>query len=113
MASRRIFALYVDFSYQFTLHQPSTFIEQLIAERRVGYYRQLRYIKKFASIEDKDRNIKAVMTACTKLLLKNSDPYWRPRVPRFDSRRCQIFCVTVGLERINEELLERKVAASV
>jgi hypothetical protein len=38
----------------------------------------------------------------------------------FDSRRYKIFCVAVGLERvplnlvrINEELLERKVAAPV
>jgi hypothetical protein len=38
----------------------------------------------------------------------------------FDSRRCQIFCIAVGLERgafslvkINEELLERKVVAPV
>jgi hypothetical protein len=44
----------------------------------------------------------------------------RPRGPGFDSRRYQIFCVAVGLERdplslvrINEDLLERKVAAPV
>jgi hypothetical protein len=44
---------------------------------------------------------------------------YRPRVPGFDSRSYQIF-VVVGLERgppslvrINEELLERKVAAPV
>jgi hypothetical protein len=44
----------------------------------------------------------------------------RPRVPGFDSRRYQIFCVVMGLKRgplslvrINEELLERKVAAPV
>jgi hypothetical protein len=44
---------------------------------------------------------------------------WRIRT-RFDSRRYKIFCVAVGLERgslslvrINEELLERKVAAPV
>jgi hypothetical protein len=42
------------------------------------------------------------------------------RGPGFDSRHYQIFCVAVGLERgslsivrINEELLERKVAAPV
>jgi hypothetical protein len=42
-------------------------------------------------------------------------PGCRPRDPVLDSRRCQIFSVTVGLERgplilmrINEELLERK-----
>jgi hypothetical protein len=47
-------------------------------------------------------------------------PSCRPRDPGFDSRRCQIFLVAVGLERgplnplrINEELLERKVAALV
>jgi hypothetical protein len=41
------------------------------------------------------------------------------RVSGFDSRRWEIFCVAVGLERgtlslmrINEEVLERKVAAS-
>jgi hypothetical protein len=45
-------------------------------------------------------------------------PGCRPRSPGFDSRRYQIFCLAVGLERgplslvrINEELLERKVAA--
>jgi hypothetical protein len=44
----------------------------------------------------------------------------KPRDPGFDSQRYQIFCVAVGLERgpvsfvsINEELLERKLAASV
>jgi hypothetical protein len=44
----------------------------------------------------------------------------RPRGPEFDFWRYQIFCVAVGLERdpfslvrINEELLERKVAAPV
>jgi hypothetical protein len=40
------------------------------------------------------------------------------RGPAFDSRRYQIFCVAVGLERgplmrINEELLESKVAAPI
>jgi hypothetical protein len=47
-------------------------------------------------------------------------PGCRHRGPGFDSRGYQIFCVTVGLERgplslvrINEELLERKVAAPV
>jgi hypothetical protein len=42
------------------------------------------------------------------------------RGPGFDSRRYQIFCVAVGLQRgtlslvkINDELLERKVAAPV
>jgi hypothetical protein len=42
------------------------------------------------------------------------------RGPGFDSRRNQIFCIAVGLERgllslvsINEELLEIKVAAPV
>jgi hypothetical protein len=42
------------------------------------------------------------------------------RGPRFDSWRCKIFCVAVGLERsplslvsINEQLLERDVAALV
>jgi hypothetical protein len=42
------------------------------------------------------------------------------RNPEFDSRRYEIFYVAVGLERgplslvrINEELLERKVAAPV
>jgi hypothetical protein len=44
----------------------------------------------------------------------------KPRDSGFDSRRNQIFCVAVGLElgplslmRINEELLERTVAAPV
>jgi hypothetical protein len=44
----------------------------------------------------------------------------RSRDPGFDSRRYQIFCAAVGLERgalslvrINEELLERKAAAPV
>jgi hypothetical protein len=44
----------------------------------------------------------------------------KPSGPGFDSRRYQILCVAVGLERgplsfvsINEELLERKVAAPV
>jgi hypothetical protein len=43
-------------------------------------------------------------------------PGCRPRGPEFDSRRYQIFCEAMGLERgppslvrINEELLERKV----
>jgi hypothetical protein len=43
-----------------------------------------------------------------------------PRGPGFDTRRYQIFCLAAGLERgplsfvsINEELLEREVAASV
>jgi hypothetical protein len=47
-------------------------------------------------------------------------PGYRPRGPEFDSRRYQIYCVTVGLERcalslerINEELLERRVATPV
>jgi hypothetical protein len=47
-------------------------------------------------------------------------PGCRIRGPGFDSRLCQIFCVAVGLERgplsllrINEELLERKVADPV
>jgi hypothetical protein len=47
-------------------------------------------------------------------------PDSRSKVPDFDSRRYQIFRVAVGLERgllslvrIKEELLERKVAASV
>jgi hypothetical protein len=47
-------------------------------------------------------------------------PGGRPRGPGFDSRRYQIFCVVVGLERgplslvrINEELLKRLVAAPV
>jgi hypothetical protein len=42
------------------------------------------------------------------------------RGPGFDSRGYQIFCIAVGLEqgplslmRINEKLLERKVAAPV
>jgi hypothetical protein len=45
---------------------------------------------------------------------------YRPRGPGFDPRRYQIFCIVVGLQRcslnlvrINEELLERKVAAPV
>jgi hypothetical protein len=45
---------------------------------------------------------------------------FRPRGLGFDSRRYQIFCLAVGLERgvfnlvrINEKLLERKVAAPV
>jgi hypothetical protein len=44
----------------------------------------------------------------------------KPRGPGFDSRRYQIFCIAVGLEwdpvslmSINEELLERKIAAPV
>jgi hypothetical protein len=44
----------------------------------------------------------------------------KPRGPGFDLRRYQIFCVAVGLERgplsvvrINEQLLNRKVAAPV
>jgi hypothetical protein len=44
----------------------------------------------------------------------------KPRGPGFDYWRYQIFCVAVGLERdplslviINEELLDRKVAAPV
>jgi hypothetical protein len=44
----------------------------------------------------------------------------KPRGPGFDSRHCQIFTVAVGLEqgplslmRVNEELLEEKVAAPV
>jgi hypothetical protein len=47
-------------------------------------------------------------------------PGSKPRGPEFNSGRYQIFCVAVGLERgplslvrINEELLERKVAAPV
>jgi hypothetical protein len=47
-------------------------------------------------------------------------PGFRHRGPGFDSRRYQILCIAVGLERdlfilvmINEELLERKVAAPV
>jgi hypothetical protein len=47
-------------------------------------------------------------------------PGCRPRGPGLDSRRCQIFGVAVGLNgvhsalvRINEELLERKIAAPV
>jgi hypothetical protein len=47
-------------------------------------------------------------------------PGCRPRSPGFGSRHYQIFCVAVGLEwsplglvRINEELLQRKVAAPV
>jgi hypothetical protein len=47
-------------------------------------------------------------------------PGCRPRGPGFDSGRCKIFLVATGLERvpisllrINEELLERKVAAPV
>jgi hypothetical protein len=47
-------------------------------------------------------------------------PGYRSRGPEFDSRRYQIFCEVVGLERglpslvwIIEELLERKVAAQV
>jgi hypothetical protein len=47
-------------------------------------------------------------------------PGYRPRGPGFDCRFYQIFSVAVGLERgpiglvrINEELLERKVAAPV
>jgi hypothetical protein len=47
-------------------------------------------------------------------------PGYRSRGSGFDSRRCQIFCEVVGLERgslslvrITEELLERKVAAEV
>jgi hypothetical protein len=47
-------------------------------------------------------------------------PGCRQRSPGFDSQRCQIFWIAVGLEqdplslvRINEELLERKVAAPV
>jgi hypothetical protein len=47
-------------------------------------------------------------------------PGYKPRGPGFDFRRHQIFFVTVILERgplslvkINEELLERKVAAPV
>jgi hypothetical protein len=47
-------------------------------------------------------------------------PGYRSRGPEFDSRRYQIFSEVVGLERgplspvrINEELLERKVAAAV
>jgi hypothetical protein len=47
-------------------------------------------------------------------------PGRRPRGPGFDFRRYQIFYVAVGLElgplsfvRINEELLERNVAAPV
>jgi hypothetical protein len=47
-------------------------------------------------------------------------PDCKPRGPGFDSKRYHIFLVAVGLERgplslvrINEELLERKVAAQV
>jgi hypothetical protein len=47
-------------------------------------------------------------------------PGCRSRGPGFDSRRYQIFFIAVSLERdvinllrINEELLERKVAAPV
>jgi hypothetical protein len=47
-------------------------------------------------------------------------PGYKSRGPGFDSRRYQILCVAVGLERgplslvrINEELLEKKVAAPV
>jgi hypothetical protein len=46
-------------------------------------------------------------------------PGCRSRGPGFDSQRCHIFGVAVGLERslayvrINEELLERTVAAPV
>jgi hypothetical protein len=43
-----------------------------------------------------------------------------PRGPEVDSRRYQVFCIAVGLERdalslvrINEELFERNAAASV
>jgi hypothetical protein len=45
---------------------------------------------------------------------------YSPRVPEFDSWQYKIFCVAVGLERgplslmrINEELLERKVATLI
>jgi hypothetical protein len=47
-------------------------------------------------------------------------PGCKSRGPGFDSQRYQIFCVAVGLERgslglvrINEELLDRKVADPV
>jgi hypothetical protein len=46
-------------------------------------------------------------------------PGYKAKGPGFDSRHYQIFCVALGLERgpalvrINEELLERKVAAPV
>jgi hypothetical protein len=47
-------------------------------------------------------------------------PGCRPRGPGFGSRRYEIFCIAVALEwgplsllRINEELLERKIAAPV
>jgi hypothetical protein len=47
-------------------------------------------------------------------------PGCRQKGPGFDSRRCQIFGVAMGLEQgainfvsINEELIERKVAAPV
>jgi hypothetical protein len=47
-------------------------------------------------------------------------PGCTPRGPGFDSQRYQIFRIAVGLEqgplslvRINEELLERKLAAPV
>jgi hypothetical protein len=46
--------------------------------------------------------------------------YCKPRGPGFDSRRYKIVCIIVGLERgplslvsINEELLDRNVAAPV
>jgi hypothetical protein len=52
------------------------------------------------------------------LVVRLPDCY--PRGPGFDSRRYQIFCVAVDLEpgplslvSINEELLEREVAAPV
>jgi hypothetical protein len=74
-----------------------------------------------ALLHNKTKLLTKCYTICDRLCgLVVRVPGCYPRGPGIDSRRYQIFSVVMGLERgplsfvrINEELLERKVAAPV